>query len=759
MKRRVFLVCTLVLFFAGTALAVPRLINYQGQLHDSTGDPVDGVGVDMIFQFYGSASSDTVLITVVQEDVQVNAGLYNVLVGSGTITPGLESTLDGVFGNRSDVWMGLSVNGEDQMLPRSRITSAPYAIQCGGVDCFWLDSYLGVADYDQDGALKPIWGGDDCCDTNPNYYPGAPEIPCDGIDQNCDGDPNHNQNADGDAYWLCDGDCDDSNGTIYPGASESYCDGIDQNCNGLDDDDKNSDGDWVTLCQGDCDDDNPSVHPLTPEINCDGLDQDCSGADLCAGSTSNYIMTAHSGASGPEQGKDVVVDENGNAFVTGYFFSTANFGLYWSMSDSKTSAGYEDAYVTKVNADDSYGWTARFGGTSHDFSEGLALDREGNLIVAGYFQGTVDFGQDLAASDSKTSAGDYDCFVTKLGTDRSYKWTRRIGGNYIEKCFGVATDKTGNIYVTGSFLSDGINFAEDFGGSDIKSRSGSDIFVTKILPDGSYGWTRKIGGNGGNTVQDESGRSITTDADANVYLTGRFYSAVNFAEDWGGEDMKSSGGNDDIFITRINADGSYGWTRRMGGGGYDEEGRAIAVDRNGVVYVAGRFRGTVNFAQDWGGSDSKTSSVYYNGYITRIKADGSYGWTRRFYCNYYSSVEDLVTDAAGNVYLAGYWNISSGNSTTVNFAQDFGGTDVKNAFSGGLEAFMTKINSDGTYGWTKAIRSPGYDDAGLGIAVDLDGDLWLTGYFQGSVNFALDWGTSDTRTANFVDAFINHSSQ
>lgn len=71
-------------------------------------------------------------------------------------------------------------------------------------------------------------------------------------------------------------DCNDDNETVFPGAVEVLCNGVDENCNGDEDDDQNKDGDPVSLCDGDCDDTDPANFPGNREI-CDGQDNNCDG--------------------------------------------------------------------------------------------------------------------------------------------------------------------------------------------------------------------------------------------------------------------------------------------------------------------------------------------------------------------------------------------------------------------------------------------------------------------------------------------------
>ena len=133
-------------------------------------------------------------------------------------------------------------------------------------------------DADGDGYISAVYGGDDCNDTLPLVYPGAPnELWYDGIDQNCDGWSDFDQDLDGyDAMFSGGEDCDDTDASINPDGIEIERDGIDQDCDGALEFDDDGDGhDGVEDNGDDCDDDDPAINPSAPEIWYDGIDQDC----------------------------------------------------------------------------------------------------------------------------------------------------------------------------------------------------------------------------------------------------------------------------------------------------------------------------------------------------------------------------------------------------------------------------------------------------------------------------------------------------
>ncbi len=141
---------------------------------------------------------------------------------------------------------------------------------CGGED-----------DYDQDGdGFRAVSaGGADCDDTDASISPAATETFYDGIDSDCRGDNDYDQDRDGfDDPSNGGTDCDDTDPAIYPGAPDAWYDGVDSNCAGDDDDDQDADGFRATSAGGDdCDDTDPEINPAAIEIWYDGVDQDCDG--------------------------------------------------------------------------------------------------------------------------------------------------------------------------------------------------------------------------------------------------------------------------------------------------------------------------------------------------------------------------------------------------------------------------------------------------------------------------------------------------
>src|SRR5436309_1136933 len=178
-------------------------------------------------------------------------------------------------------------------------------------------------------------------------------------------------------------------------------------------------------------------------------------------------------------------------------------------------------------------WAKRFGGTSADVAQGVAVDSSGNIVVAGYFTGAVDFGR-----GTLTSAGSYDVFVAKYAVDGTPLWTKRLGGTGVDQARAVAVDGSGNVAVVGLFQG-----TANFGGASL-TQGGSwtyDMFVAKYAgSDGHFLWAERFGAtpSPGGFVENMP-NAVAADGSGNVFVTGDFRGSITFG---GAALSRSSGG-------------------------------------------------------------------------------------------------------------------------------------------------------------------------------------------------------------------------
>ncbi len=451
-----------------------------------------------------------------------------------------------------------------------------------------------------------------------------------------------------------------------------------------------------------------------------------------------YGYTYTFGSTGAELAYSVVNDQDDNVYLIGYFNGTIDFDPSGAV-DNHTSAGGNDIFLTRINADGTYGYTKVIGSTGSDFARFGAIDDDGNIYITGVFNGTVDFDPN-AGTDNQTAPVASSMFLTKITPDGTYVWTKTMGGTGSASIIAVTADSSGNSFLTGYFR-DTVDF-EPGAGTDNKTSAGNtDIFLTKINADGTYGYTKIIG----NTSYDES-YSVTTDVAGNVYFAGYFTGTVDF-DPSGGTDNQAGSGQDG-YVTRINADGSYGWTKRFGGATTDS-GRSVTVDPSGNIYVSGSFTGTADLDFS-AGTDNRTSVGGNDMFFVKINADGSYGYGKTMGGIGGEGSLFLYHDTDSNVYIVGSF------TDTVDF--NIGGAADNKTSAGGTDMYITKINADGSYGNTKTFGGTGNDQI-RSVAITSDASTYLTGNFNATVDFDPTPATDNKTSAGSSDAFLTKLTQ
>jgi hypothetical protein len=203
-----------------------------------------------------------------------------------------------------------------------------------------------------------------------------------------------------------------------------------------------------------------------------------------------------------------------------------------------------------------------------------------------FFEGTADFDPG-ARVYNLTSAGGRDIYISKLDASGNFIWARRMGGVNLDQAYSIALDASQNLYINGDF--DGtVDFDPGMGTQNLTANGATDIFVSKFDSSGSFIWAKNIGG----TLADEV-RSLTVGTSGNVYITGIFYSTVDFDPGTGISNLTSTGAGD-IFISKLDASGGFIWAKNMGGAGNDF-GNSVAVDNVENVYTTGYFTGIADF--------------------------------------------------------------------------------------------------------------------------------------------------------------------
>jgi hypothetical protein len=389
---------------------------------------------------------------------------------------------------------------------------------------------------------------------------------------------------------------------------------------------------------------------------------------------------------------------------------------------SVTSEGSADIFVAKYSPNGAYLWAKRFGGSGDDQARSLAVDRNGDLVVTGYFSDTTTFG-----ASTYTSVGRKDIFLCKLsGSSGAVIWSKQFGAGFEDLGWAVAVDpNNSDVVITGSFT----DYA-DFGGGWLFSANATapDSFLARYSSAWNYLWGKRFGPG-----SIDEGRAVAVDNNGNVFLAGGSGGTIDL-----GGDIQGTAGQGLAYVAKYDLAGTYIWSEVFGnewGGTF----YCMAVDANGDVALAGQFEGNVDFGS---GSQNYGAYPYHNTPVVKLSGlDGHCVWTKRILATVNSTTGNssgagVAMDRSGNVIVMGYFQNScdfSGGSLTSN---------------GGYDGFVAKYSASGSYIWAERLGGSG-SDWGNGVAVDGNGSVVVTGTTMGG-----NFGGVTLPSAGGYDVFL-----
>jgi gliding motility-associated-like protein len=318
--------------------------------------------------------------------------------------------------------------------------------------------------------------------------------------------------------------------------------------------------------------------------------------------------------------------------------------------------GFRDAFILKLNTDGNLVWAKQFGGPGDTGPQGdmVELDRNGNVIITGIFNNTVDFDPGPSVFNI-TSSAHMQGFIVKLTNEGNLVWAKQFG-NGPEVYSGsrisdLKFDRQGNIVCTGSY-SRTVDFDPGPGTYMVTISPGAveDGFICKLDADANFIWVKTLDQNGTNNhFLVPTGLAI--DGMNNIITTGFYIGNYDFDPGPGTQVVYSN--PHDCYILKLNQQGDLVWAKTIGGSETDA-GYDVAVDADNNIFTIGGFGPSVDF--DPGPADYTITSPYYGAAVLlKLLPDGNLGYAAPFQSvqsgtAYFSR---MVSDAARNIYITG----------------------------------------------------------------------------------------------------------
>lgn len=304
------------------------------------------------------------------------------------------------------------------------------------------------------------------------------------------------------------------------------------------------------------------------------------------------------GGSLDDEATDVFVDILANIYITGFFSGKIDMDSS-DGEDSEdtfisTNQNY-DIFVAVYNELGDYNLGFILGGTGNDRGTGVRATIDGDIIVSGNFENTVDF--DLTDNTyNLTSAGATDFFIASYDFLNELNFAFKFGGSGIDALSygGIEMDSKENIILAGSFTGT-VNFNPN-GQAQLTAKNMSDGFLAKYSPSGSYLWAFNIGSSGNDQIN-----RISVDSNNNIAIAGYFSGKADFDPSQSVVfelTPKSSGNSSDGFVAFYSEDGQLIWANGHGTEGnvtYLNNSTGVFISNYGEIQATGRFFGNADF--------------------------------------------------------------------------------------------------------------------------------------------------------------------
>ncbi len=401
------------------------------------------------------------------------------------------------------------------------------------------------------------------------------------------------------------------------------------------------------------------------------------------------------------------------------------------------------------------------GGSGYDSAGAISVDGAGNVYLAGETTSN-NFPATKGAIQTTNQASNSgpNAFVTKLNaTGTALVYSTYLGGDYPAAASGLAVDRSGNAYVTGSGC---VDFPVTKGAFQTTCKAvgeyGSNGFVAKLNPTGTeLVYSTYLGGSGNEESNGDQANGIAVDGSGHAYVTGRTTSG-DFPVTKGAFQTNSNPWAN-AFVTKLNPTGSaLVYSTYLSGSGIcytatyceGDVGYGLAVDDFGNAYVAGQAYSS-DFPVTPGAFQTKNNTYAGNGpnaFITKLNPEG----TDLVYSTYlggiyFDGATAIAVDNSGEAYVTGL-------AQSANFPVTKGAYQTKNRQAPDVpNAFVTKFSADGsTLEYSTLLGGPNGDSA-FALAIDSWGNAYVTGTAFSS-NFPVTPGAFQPTNRGDSNAFL-----
>lgn len=393
--------------------------------------------------------------------------------------------------------------------------------------------------------------------------------------------------------------------------------------------------------------------------------------------------------------------------------------------------------IVHISHAQSFDWAAQFSGNNYGQGIDIVTDGDGNVISTGIFNGTIDI--DPGADVTTFISTSEEIYVTKQNPIGELIWAIQLGSLGDDVAWGITTDNSNNIYLTGHFQGT-VDFDPSAADYSVTAVGSTDIFILKLNEDGEFLWVKTMGSD-----NFEDGTEIKIDASNNIIVVGTISNGTVDMDP--GPGTFSLTGFFDTFILKLDASGNFVWAKLFTDALDIVKIEDVELDASGNIYTTGRFKASANF-NTGGGVTELTSAGNNDIFLCKLTSSGDLAWVKQMG----SSGSDIAygiaideSDGSNNILLTGCYN------STVDF--DPSATTSNLTSMGDADIFVAKYAPDGSFIWAKSFGGIEYDQS-EGILVNSNGYYYVIGTFRATVDFDPSGATANLTAVGEYDAVV-----
>jgi hypothetical protein len=439
-------------------------------------------------------------------------------------------------------------------------------------------------------------------------------------------------------------------------------------------------------------------------------------------------------------GNAVAIGKDGTVFYTGSFGGHIMNGN--KKIDVKSAKPvYTDMFIAAYDPNGKLLWMRTAGGPDSDNGYNLAVSDDA-VYVNAYFTGSMEFDDGTKVKGK----GEISMAVAKYDYDGKLEWVQTASDDENMWARDIAVDKDGNAYLVGFFTK-----GATFGKVKLKPIMQKNIFIVKYSPDGKQEWVKQAAG-GDSFITGIFENGIEVGPDGNIYISGHMIGPIKFEKfEYKTSITKYSKNewlyNYEVFIAKYTPAGKFEWMKSVG---VDLEPQGFAVDGEGNFYMTGFFTGILS-GKDIGkamvGDIAIKSTLNKGGgtaeeiFIAKWDKDCKAVWAKAEGGAGYERGHDIAVGADGTVAVTGAVDMGAvfeKKNLKVNAVKTFE-----------WDIFIARFTPDGKLIDVETVGGP-VMDMGNGVAVGVDGEVYVTGSFNKTASF----GKQKFSTIQYSDSFL-----